>query len=182
MGSRSRPKPILSLAIASTLLLVAAALAGCVEVRVVGATPSALSSGLPSDPLPAAGQAHNLAVVAVEFDPPLDYQRLILRRQSITLLVALENRGSETEHDVTVQAELSTPADPTLHLARSTGTPSIAPGEIQVVRFPALSAIPFFDAYHLEVIVDALPGEINLDDNRKAFDIQIRQQTGNPQP
>jgi len=116
-----------------------------------------------------------LAVLTVEFDPPLDYQQLIFRRQSVTLLVAVENLGNTAERDVTVRAELSSPENPDLLLTQGASVASIAPGEIQVVHFSRLGEIPYHQAYHLEVMVDPVAGESELGDNRKAFDIQIHQ-------
>ena len=72
---------------------------------------------------------------------PLDYQQLIIRRRAIDLLVAVENRGTSTERDVTVRARLSTPEDPELLLAQGAIIASIAPGEIQVVRFGQLGRL-----------------------------------------
>ena len=57
---------------------------------------------------------------------------------------------------------------------------SIAPGEVQVVRFSRLGDIPYYQNYRLEVMVDPVAGESELGDNRKAFDIQILQEPSNP--
>jgi hypothetical protein len=162
--------------IVGVLLLTLVTVAACDEVRVVDAPPE---SGIPEalvSPLPTGVKEHNLAVLTVEFDPPLNYQQLIFRRQSVTLLVAVENRGSSVEYDVTVRAELSTVEDPELLLTQGASVGSIAPGEIQVVRFARLGEIPYHQYYHLEVMADPVEGEDRLDDNRKAFDIEILQE------
>jgi hypothetical protein len=155
------------------LMLALVTLAGCVEVKVVDTTPAATTSSTFTSPLPAGTKDHNLAVLTADLDPPLDYQQLILRRQAVTLLVAIENTGNKTERDVTVRAELSTPEDRDLLITQGASVASIAPGEIQIVRFASLKEIPYHETYHLEVRVDPVPGENSVADNRKAFEIQI---------
>jgi hypothetical protein len=159
--------------IAGVLVLILAALAGCGDLEVLDATPVVSTPDVFSSPLSGESEEHNLAVLAVDFEPPLDYQQLIVRRQSVALLVAVENTGTSTERDITVRAQLSTPEDPDLLLTRGASVASIAPGEIQVVRFARLGQIPYHQAYHLEVMVDAVKGESDIADNHKAFDIQI---------
>jgi hypothetical protein len=112
--------------------------------------------------------------MAVDFDPPLSYKQLIIRRQAIALLVVVENTGTETEQDVAIRVRLSTPEEPEFLLTQDASVASIAPGEVQIVRFDPLGEIPYHQAYHLEVLVDPVDGEADLGDNSKAFDIQIR--------
>ncbi len=154
----------------SVLLLVT--LTACAEVKVVDKTPAASTPDLLTSPL-IVGVRHNLAILAVDFDPPLSYQQLIIRRESVALLVAVENTGSETERNVTVRAQLSSPEDADLVLTQGASVASIAPGEIQIVRFARLGEIPYHQAYSLEVSVAPVDGEIDLRDNSRAYDIQI---------
>jgi hypothetical protein len=155
-------------------LLVLVLLAGCAEVEVVDKTPDANAPEQLIEPLPADDGKHNLAVMAVDFDPPLSYKQLIVRRQAIALLVVVENTGTETEQDVAIRVRLSTPEEPEFLLTQDASVASIAPGEVQIVRFDPLGEIPYHQAYHLEVLVDPVDGEADLGDNSKAFDIQIR--------
>lgn len=166
--------------ITGALLLALIAIAGCVGVEVRDATPAVAVPDTFTSPLPGEDKEHNLAVLAVDFDPPLDYQQLIIRRRSIALLVAVENRGASTERDVAVRAQLSTPEDPDLLFSQGASIASIAPGEIQVVRFARLGQIPYHQIYRLEVTVDPVDGESTLGDNRKAFDIEIQQEDTGP--
>jgi hypothetical protein len=176
MWPRNRPKVWTWLAGASIFTLLLVGLAGCAEVEVVDTTPiSETTSGFAS-PLPDEAGRHDLAILAVDFDPPLSYQELIVRRRSIALLVVIENRGTATERDVVVRAELTTPEDKELDLSRSSAVTSIAPGEIQIVRFDHLTKFPYHETYHLEVVVEPAPGEGNVGDNNKAFDIQIHRE------
>jgi hypothetical protein len=162
--------------LAVALLLVLLALVGCIEVEVRDATTEASTPDESTGPSPEEGIEHNLAILAVDFEPPLDYQQLIIRRRAIELLVAVENTGTSTERDVTVRARLSTPEDSDLILARGAIVASIAPGEIQVVRFGRMGRLPYHQLYHLEVLVEPVEGETSLGDNGKAFDIEIRQE------
>jgi hypothetical protein len=164
------------LRIVAMLLASLVTLAGCADVEVRDTTPTAGTPDAFASPLSVDEGEHNLAVLAVDFDPPLDYQQLIIRRQAITLLVAIENTGSRKEHDVTVQAQLSTLEDPDLLLTQEANVTSIAPGELRVVRFERLGRIPYHQTYHLEVAVDPIDGESVLSDNQKAFDIEIHRE------
>jgi hypothetical protein len=165
---------LILLRIAGAFALLLVALTACVEVEVVDKTPAASTPDLFTSPLDARGR-HNLAVLAVDFDPPLSYQQLIVRRESVALLVAVENTGSETERNVMVRARLSSPEDLDFLLTQGASVVSIAPGEIQIIRFARLGEIPYHQTYYLEVIADPVDGEIDFSDNRKAFDIQIHQ-------
>ena len=160
------------LGVAGALLLILVLLAGCAEVQVVEPAPSD-TPDLFVSPLSAAEGDHDLAVMAAVLDPPLQYQQLILRRQSVTLLVAVENRGSSTERNAAVHATLTSPRDPKLNLSQEATIASIAPGEIQIVRFARLQEIPYYNAYRLEVSVDAVAGELDIADNGKIYDVRI---------
>ncbi len=174
MSPRNRTWLLLWVIIA--LVGVSLSASACAGIEVVDSTPAVSTPDTFTSPLSEGTPVHNLAVLAVDFDPPLDYEQLIIRRQSVTLLVAVENTGSSTERDVTVRAQLSTPEDADLVLSQGASLLAIAPGEIQVVRFGRMGYIPYHQTYHLEVVVDAVAGESDLSDNVKAYDIQIRPQ------
>ncbi|MBN1661748.1 MAG: hypothetical protein JXA93_25365 [Anaerolineae bacterium] len=169
MGSRQRARTLLWLT--STLALMLVFLVGCAEVEVIDTTPEA-EVGVFTSPLSEQSK-HDLAVMTVEFDPPLSYQQLIARRQSVALLVVVENRGTITEREVVVEAKLTSPQDSTLSIAQEAVVGGIAPGEIRIVRFRRLDDIPYHETYRLEVAVEPVSGESNLSNNRKAFEIQI---------
>ncbi len=158
------------------LFLMVFALASCAEVKVVDKTPVASTLDLFASPLKPEEPDHDLAILAVEFNPPLSYQRLIIRQRAVALLVVVENTGTETERKATVNAKLTTREDPDFVLARSAGVKSIAPGEVQIVRFASLGEIPYHPSYQLEVAVDPVEGELDLSDNRKAFEIEIHEE------
>lgn len=168
-GNRTLMRPW----IAGALVLSLMVLSGCAEVRVVEPTPARPETF--TSPLTAGHGEHDLAVMALDFDPPLSDEQIIVRRQPVTLLVVIENRGSVTERGVTVRAELTTPQDSALKLTQSARVASIAPGEIRIVRLAPLKEIPYHEAYRLEVTVEAVAGELDLADNVKIYDVQVRQ-------
>jgi hypothetical protein len=162
--------------IIGVLTLTLLTLGACAEVSVVDITPDASTHDLFAGAPAGEEGRHDLAVLAVDFDPPLDYQQLILRQRSVALLVVIENSGTVTERDVIVWAQLSAPAEDDLLLTQELHVESIAPGEIQIVRFEGLGKLPYYDAYQLEVAVDPVGGESDPGNNRKAFDIEIRRE------
>jgi hypothetical protein len=160
----------------SALILAALTLVACAEVNVVDITPDANTHNAFVSPPAADTGRHDLAILAVDFDPPLDYNQLILRQRSVALLVAIENMGTAREQVVTVRAQLSTLEGEDLVLTQEVQVDSIAPGEIQIVRFEGLGKIPYHETYHLEVSVDPVDGEVNWGNNHKAFDIEIHRE------
>jgi hypothetical protein len=161
--------------VAAVLVMLCAAvyLSGCIQIQVIDRTPSTVE-GVPStqnDQL----EEHNLAVLAVDFDPPLEYQEIISRKrrgEGITLLVAVENTGATSEHDVSVEVDLSKDDGQTLFLHKSALIDAIAPGEITLVRFKD-TEIPFSYEYQLRVRVEAVEGELYLVDNEKSYDLLV---------
>jgi hypothetical protein len=159
---------------AVTLVLILVFLGGCSEVEVVDTTPGASSDTPFVSPLIVDPSRHDLAILGLEFDPPLDYQQLILRKQSIALLVVIENAGTATERDLVVKAQLTTLEDQDFVLNRQATVTSIAPGEIQIVQFDPLTRIPYHATFYLEVSIAPVEGESDTANNHKAFEIQIR--------
>jgi len=157
------------------LLLAVAVSSGCVNVEVVDRSASAL------DNLPVAGQEivqeHDLAVLAVDFDPPLNYTEIVARKsrgEGITLLIAVENTGVSTEQNVLVQATLSERSSETVYVEKQGTIETIAPGEIKIVHLRDTD-IPFSFEYTLSVSIVPVMGETRLDDNFKTYDLLITQ-------
>ncbi|MCL7452631.1 MAG: hypothetical protein M8467_06240 [Anaerolineae bacterium] len=158
------------------LMLTLLTLGACAEVNVVDITPDASRHSVFVGPPVSDPGRHDLAILAVDFDPPLDYRQRIFQQRSVALLVVIENLGTVTERDVGVWAQLSAPEDEDLLLSQDLRVGSIAPGEIQMVRFEGLGKIPFYDTYHLKVAVQPVDGESDPGNNRKAFDIEINRE------
>ena len=159
----------------SVLLLAVVTLGGCVNVEVVDRSATALDSVPILEP--EVPQEHDLAVLAVDFDPPLDYQEIIARKsrgEGITLLVAVENIGVRTERDVLVQARLSERSSETTYVEKQGTIETIAPGEIKIVHLRDTD-IPFSFEYTLSVFVLPVAGEMRIDNNSKTYDLLITQ-------
>ena len=158
-----------------TLIVAVLIASGCVNVEVIDRSSYAIDS------TPAVEQEeleeHNLAVLAVDFDPPLDYEEILDRKsrgEGITLLVAVENTGTSTEQVVLVQVQLSDRSSETVYLSKQGVIETIAPGEIKIVQFRDTD-IPFSYEYELQVSVEPVVGETRLADNHKMYDLLITQ-------
>ncbi|MDY7039288.1 MAG: hypothetical protein SVX38_00305 [Chloroflexota bacterium] len=149
-------------------------LPGCANIRIVDRT---TETALPPADFDAAANAdeHDMAVLAIDFDPPLEYEQIMLSKKGITLLVAVENSGCSNESNVTVQAALSTDDGKTVVLEDEKLIPDIAPGEITIVRFKSLGDIPYRKAYQLEVRVLPVTGEAHAVNNQKSYDLYVTQ-------
>lgn len=119
-----------------------------------------------------------VAIMGVDFDPPLDAGQL-LQTGGVTLLVAVENQGQVVEPSVRVNARLFDPAaaGKVVDLANETVTiRGLEPGELRVVRFTQVTELPVRSRYKLVVEVTPVPGEAERQDNVKTYDIIVRSQ------
>lgn len=156
------------------LALAAISLGGCIKIEVVDRSPSTIGVAPSSSSRVA---EHDLAVLAVDFDPPLEYDEIMARKnrgEGITLLVAVENTGANAEQDIAVQVELAQDNGKTVFLRKEGRIDVIAPGEVKIVQFRDTD-IPFSLAYLLKVSVTPVPGETLLGDNQKSYDLLISQ-------
>lgn len=148
-------------------------LSGC--VRVVERSSGSVMQALPAGVRPVVGETHDLAILAVDFDPPLGYEELIARRvkgEGITLLIAVENAGQSTEYRVRVAAELSTGDGEEVLLERQALIDSIAPGEVKIVRFRN-EQFPYYASYSLRVRVLPVEGEVYLSNNQRVYELTV---------
>ncbi len=88
------------------MMLTSLSLAGCAEVRIVDRAPDSLDT-LSLSKIRTPVDEHDLAVLAIDFDPPLEYEQIVVKGEQATLLVAVENIGLQTATDVKVKARLS---------------------------------------------------------------------------
>jgi hypothetical protein len=150
------------------LLLALVVLPGCtsaVEVlQPMAATPQPVATVAPC--------AHELAILAVDFDPPLNYTRIV-SNGGVTLLVAVENRGLSEEKEVLVSARLWDPADQRELVGETVCVRSLAAGEVLVVRFTQVSQLPRRDNYQLIVQIGPTAGETDTADNVRTYDIVV---------
>jgi hypothetical protein len=162
--------------VAFFVLLLAVVLAsGCDSVEVVDRSPAA-TSGLAVQSHQVIDE-HNLAILAVDFDPPLNYEDIMAsksRGEGITLLVAVENIGVSTERNVVVRARLSERSSADVYVDKQGTIEAIAPGEIKIVHLNNAD-IPFSFEYTLEVSVLPIKGETRIGDNSKTYDLLVTQ-------
>ena len=118
---------------------------------------------------------HDLAVLAIDFDPPLDSRDLWTEWGDVTLLAAVENRGLTQESGVTISVSLSAPRTSEFLLERFATLSSLAPGEVQVVRFAGISNVPYRSAYRLVVEVSPAEGEWILSNNARIYELTIKE-------
>lgn len=157
------------------LVLSATLLSGCIKIQVIDRTPS--SPDRAAEPGGDRAEDHDLAVLAVDFDPPLEYEEIMAQKdrgEGLTLLVAVENMGSVAERDVAVEVELSKDGAATLFLHKQGVIDEIAPGEIKIIHFED-TEIPFSYQYLLRVHVAPVGEETRLDNNQKSYDLLIAQ-------
>jgi hypothetical protein len=155
------------------LALATVILGGCINIQIVDRTPTVSETFVPEgqDRL----EEHDIAVLAVDFEPPLEYDEIVAlksRGEGITLLVAVENTGANTEQNVVVEVELSDENGETIFLHQQGGIDVVVPGEIKIVQFED-TEIPFSYSYQLRVWAAPVPGETHLGDNEKVYDLFI---------
>lgn len=161
-----------------TLMLLAAmlcslSLSGCKGVEIMEQVPAPLTEAPVAEGSRPA--EHDVAILAIDFDPPLDRRDLWPERGQVTLLIAVENRGLSQEEEVRVSAELGDLHQSEILLRQSTTLGGLAPGEVQVVRFSGISNVPYRSAYRLEVSVSPVDGEWALANNAKIYELTIKE-------
>lgn len=118
---------------------------------------------------------HDLAILAIDFNPPLNDGGLWAEWGEVTLLIAVENRGLSPESGVRISAKLSAPRRSEVLMQRSTILEGLAPGEVQVVRVAGISNVPYRSSYRLEVEVLAVDGEWVLVNNIKIYELTVKE-------
>lgn len=157
------------LAIALPVLL----LVGCAQISVLDrtATPEDRNMTVALS----AREEHDVAILAVEFDPPLDALQTAPATGQVTLRVAVENKGYRKESELQVVVRLVASQTDELLQKESQIVDSLAPGEIRVLQF--VGVIPSFDGvshrYRLEVAAAPVSGESRLVNNYKNYEIRI---------
>ncbi|MGB9594351.1 MAG: hypothetical protein ACPL7R_09485, partial [Anaerolineae bacterium] len=117
---------------------------------------------------------HDVAVLAIDFDPPLDTIRSLDDLKAVSLLVAVENTGLVSERNVVIRAELRLDnREPSPALVRTATVEQLAPGEVKVIRMQGLSEIPIRSEYWLRVRATPVLGETDITDNQRIYRLQL---------
>jgi hypothetical protein len=163
--------PLGRVALVSLLVLFSTALMGCQPLIEVVQPVAPVASAVPVAP-----DDRGVAIMGVDFDPPLEAGQL-LASGGVTLLVAIENQGRVAEPSVRVNARLYDPEAGARagDLANETVTlKTLNAGELRVVRFTQVTDLPLRERYKLVVEVSPVPGERERADNVKTYDIIVR--------
>lgn len=156
------------------VLIAALTLTACQPLIEVVQPPPAAAPVSP--PATVAPDERGVAIMGVDFDPPLDAAQ-IMSNGGVTLLVAIENEGQVTEPLVRVSARLSDlrEGSATNELVSETITVrSLAPDEVRVVRFTQVTELPLRSHYKLTVEAVPIAGERDRDNNVRTYEIIVR--------
>ena len=121
----------------------------------------------------AEGPRHDVAVISLDFDPPLRVLQIDEAHSNIALLAAIDNKGTYTERQIAVTASLRSAPDDELLAQRRAVVSDLAPGQATIVRFGGFTSIPARSGYVLTVAVDPAPGEQNLTNNTKSLPLLL---------
>ncbi len=153
--------------LAGLVVLLAAACQPAIQVFQPEPAPRAVATVVPSP--------HALAVVGIDFDPPLQYDQ-IMAAGGVSLIAAVHNGGLYAESGVAITAQLFDPAGrggATLLLDETVVIDSLEPGEISLVRFSQVTTLPLRGRYRLVLQVSAVDGELDATDNQRTYEIVV---------
>lgn len=115
-----------------------------------------------------------MAVLAIDFDPPLETIQSLDDLKAVSLLIAVENTGLASERNVVVRAELRLDSrEPSPTLVRTATVEQLAPGEVKVIRMQGLSEIPIRSEYWLKVRAVPVVGETDITDNQRIYRLRL---------
>jgi len=154
------------------LPLLVLSLVGCVQVSVVDQPAVATAQASAAKEL-VIGQEHDLAILAVEFDPSPETLKAPPEKNEATLQVAVENKGYRKEESVLVAVRLYSDEPDDLVSEQTQTAEAIAPGEIKVLNFQSPLPKSYTSHYRLEISVSAVAGESYRSNNYKTYDIHV---------
>ena len=157
------------LALCVGLLLCSVLVLSCGQVKITEAPQTFIAS----EAAPLGRPEHDLAVLGAEMNPQLDgVLRAPRGAATFQLLVAVENRGTQPERDVIVEAWLESDGDQIL-LTSKTIVPYVAPGEVAVARLSATGVIAIMPCYVMTVSVRPVPFETYVGNNTSEYEIAV---------
>jgi len=119
------------------------------------------------------GSWHDLALMSLDFDPPLKPGEMLHIDRPPILLAAVDNKGNQTEKAVIVKLRITGNNDSDPIFTDKQTISSLAQGEAKVVRFDRITSMPHRSAYTVRVEVVPVDGEMNTADNVKEIRVQI---------
>lgn len=163
----SRLRHTALLALLGVTVLWVAACQPAIQVLPPQPEPLAIATVMPS--------SHALAIVGIDFDPPLQYEQ-IMAAGGVSLITAIQNQGQHAESNVSLTAQLYDPAargKPTPLLNETVVIETLEPGDVRLVRFGQVTALPLRGRYKLVVQVSTVPGETDHSDNARIYEIVV---------
>lgn len=145
--------------------------AGCGAIQVTEAPPPLPSSSNLS-PAPNTGERHDLGIIAVDFDPALDVERIVAN-EPIKLLVGVENLGNRPETGVMVRATLYNGDRTRILMTQSQRISSVTAGNVKIVEFLRGDAPQRYNSYVLVVDIDPVARENNTTNNHRTLNIAV---------
>ncbi|MGE5620862.1 MAG: hypothetical protein ACM3US_16565 [Sphingomonadaceae bacterium] len=163
-SNREPVRGLVAPAVVVLLVTFALTLAGCdfivEEARTFrgGAEPGAKPTAVADLP------EYDVAVSAIDFDPPLKRETLVSTQNSVKLLAAVENRGTMPLTGLLVEARVTSQkgdftADDRVPIDR------LSPGETKVVEFEGVApaqVLPRSTSYRVRVLVESTQSNTNL--------------------
>jgi hypothetical protein len=116
---------------------------------------------------------HDLTLSSLDFDPPLKPGEIMSVDHPPTMLVAVDNKGNQTESAVVVQLRITGANDSDLVAMDRQTISSLAQGEAKVVRFDRIASFAPRSTYTVRAEVQPASGEVNRADNVKEMRVQI---------
>ncbi|MHB1415855.1 MAG: hypothetical protein ACYC1C_11430 [Chloroflexota bacterium] len=148
-------------------------LVGCAGFKVVPMEPTNPKASSAKLAETVTGPLHDVAVISLDVDPPLRVLQVGQPTANISLLAAIDNKGTYTERQVAVTASLRAEDNGELLAQRREVLGSLAPGEASIVRFEGFDRLPKRDGYILSVTVEPVPGEQDIANNTQVMPLQF---------
>jgi hypothetical protein len=116
---------------------------------------------------------HDLAVISLDFDPPLRLLQIDRSTSDVALLAAVDNKGESAEKQVVVIATLRSQEENEVLTQRRAVVEHLSAGQATIVRFDGFARIPRRSGYVLTVSVEAVAGEVDIANNTKTVPLQL---------
>lgn len=159
--------------LATVLWLLVLTSGGCTEISITPRLPTPVDESALALSKLAIGAERDIAVLAVDFDPPLNLLKMPIGSQEVTLQVAIENKGYRKESNIQVTVKLLGNELTDVIKQETQNIDNLPPGGIKILQFRSLLSVPYRSKYRLEIEASPVPNETLLTNNRKSYDIQI---------
>jgi hypothetical protein len=118
---------------------------------------------------------YDVAVSAIDFDPPLKQQSIPTNQKTLKLLAAIENKGTMPLSQLVVEARLSSQKGE-FSAQDKVQVDRLSPGETKVVEFAGVAPaqmLPKSPSYRIRVTVDSQQSGTNLRSNSREVIVRV---------